>query len=195
MRFRKRPFALLSVFVMVATLSLLSPGTAHAAQVQVCGNNGTGYCLNDWGNGGLNNPVKMYWGNNSNEHFVAVLTSWCNNGHVRSDCPFQHASLNQQYDGANIVQIEYLNGYCIGTNANADAVLGLCPNANATPSNGTIMIEPRTPCGGGVGNGPSTYLVDRYWSDVAGSSSYLRSGGNPGVQAYYSGTPTCWGAG
>lgn len=118
---------------------------AQASQTEICGKKGSGYCLNDW-NGRVTNgsPVNLYYGGSSNEGFYAVLvTSWCNNGHVDSNCAFSHTNFDQMYSGDNI----------------------------------EIAYNPR------------------YWTDQNDAIAHLRSGGNPGVQAYYSGTPTCWGAG
>lgn len=200
MRLRKKTWYFISVLVTSLALVGFTGGVAQAAQTEICGNAGTGYCLNDWNDGGNGNAVKMYYGGNSNEDFYAVqVTSWCNHGKVDLSCPFTHAALDKMYNGDVIFEIDYGPGtseLCVGVDQYADAVLAnKCPSVDATPSNGTVFVQPKTPCGTGPGGAPATYAVNRYESDVAGSTSYLRSGGNPGVQAYFSATPTCFGQG
>jgi hypothetical protein len=159
LRFGKRAFTLIGALGI--GLVLVQPGAtaARASQVAICGNNGTGYCLNDWNNGGNGSPVKMYWGNNSNEHFVAVgLTFYCNNGRVSAsqNCPFSHHNLDQMFNNDIILEIQYSNGLCVAANGNADAVLGACPTSTTSPANGTVMVQPATPCATGGANGPSS---------------------------------------
>lgn len=196
MRLRRRTAAIL--LAALAVTGLTAP-PASATQQQICGNGGTGYCLNDWGGGGNGNPVKMYNGGNSNEDFFFQTENECYKGGLdgwvhwvtstamgdATDCPFTHASLDKTYWNDNVGEVQYANGWCAATNATAGAILGQCVEGG-TPANGVIMVE--TPCG-------SNYLIDRYWTDRQGGSIFsLQSGGNPGVQAFFGGgTVTCWG--
>lgn len=171
---------------------------AAATQNQVCGNGGSGYCLNDWNGGGSGNAIKMYYGNSSNENFLAVTVAACSGTDiVNSTCPFANRSLDSLYRGFEIREIEYMPaGLCLATNGSGGAILGTCANQNTGSggSNGVIMVAYHGPtsCDFGV----QWYFVNRYWSDHYGTTETLQSGGNPGVQAYLDnpGLGTCWGA-
>src|SRR5215471_2534943 len=78
---------------------------AGASTSQVCGNGGSGYCLNDWGGAGHSgDAIKMYYGGTTNDDFYVQKVNWCS-GHdtVQSrgrgdstDCPF--ANTNWDYN-------------------------------------------------------------------------------------------------
>jgi hypothetical protein len=160
------------------------------AQQQVCGNGGTGYCINAWFGGP---PVKMYNGGKSNEDFEFIFNvKECGSGEVTStfygdptNCPFSTAELDKQLRGAPIGQLEYLpTGQCVGTLTGSAA--------------------------SGVGGGTGTtqiywaidhvILINRYWSDYYSSAENesiqcnVTSGGNPGTPLYmngYNGSTPC----
>jgi hypothetical protein len=173
---------------------------AEAFQQEICGNGGTGWCMNDWN--GANTYVKMYAGNSSHEDFVAIFNvSQCGNGKVHStiggdatDCPFGVKQLDYEWQGYPIGQIEYApTGQCIGSVSSTDgtAYLGNCGNNSGIGGiTGSTLI---------ISSVDGT-LIDRYWSDaynLSGSCciSYgLTSGGNSGTPLYEWGYPlTSWG--
>jgi hypothetical protein len=57
-----------------------SAAPAMAVQQQICGNLGSGYCLNDWNNQG-SGFRSMYYGGNPNENFTAQFINRCG-GHA-----------------------------------------------------------------------------------------------------------------
>ena len=114
-----------AAFLTLAVLSLASIHTAQA-QTQMCAQSGSGYCLNDWNNGGYGNQVKMYSGGASNENFVAQHVNRCS-GHdyVTSTCPGS-SSFDSAHLGDPIYQIRYQpNGDCVADlNGSGVAYLG-----------------------------------------------------------------------
>lgn len=186
--------ALLGVFAALAFVLIITPGTAHA---DICGNGGTGYCLNDWnGNTNLGAAVKMYNGGVSNENFQAVqLTSMCDGGLATSTCPINVSGVNLA--GYPIVKLQYNNSSkCVGTNSSSQAVLGTCPDSSGNGgSNGTIFVRfYNSNCAQFQNNSFAGFLANRYWTNNDGQLEDLFSGGNPGVQAFFGGgNGTCWG--
>lgn len=188
------------VALPVAALALVagfSTQGAAASSSQVCGNEGSGYCLNDWGGGGHSgDAVKMYYGGTSNDDFYVQDVNRCNGGYTvtatsygdPSNCPFGDVSLDNTYRGQPIVQITYINNsaMCVGSTSSDYAVLASCANPITGSGGGTgvIMIQ--------EGGGPPTFFVDRYASDQHSAARFLTSGGNVGVQANYNGQ-TIWG--
>lgn len=186
---------LLGATAAAAAIVITVAGTtpALAAQRQVCGNGGTGYCLNDWGGHDYaNDPVKMYYGSSTNEAFYPYrLINMCNNGLATSTCPINIPGVN--LTGHLILAVGYTPGGCLVTSAGAYAVLGNCPDSYGNGgSNGVIMVaNNNSACPGG---GNESYFIDRYWSNKDQKLVYLESGGNLGVQAYFLiGSGTCWG--
>ncbi|HSX08999.1 MAG TPA: hypothetical protein VLF93_02510 [Candidatus Saccharimonadales bacterium] len=190
---------LLGVFAAIAVTFFVFPASAHAQQ-QICGNNGTGYCLNDW-NGNINDgaAVKMFNGGNSHENFfIQFIPNMCNNGNATSTCPINVHGVN--LSGFPIVEIRYGADSCLGTNSSGQAVLGACPDGSGNNgSNGTIFVWWDTgtmtgPCALSTGSQFTGYLANRYWTNNDGQLEDLFSGGNPGVQAFFGGgNGTCWG--
>jgi hypothetical protein len=188
-----------AVFLSVS----LVPVAAYASSNQICGNGGSGYCLNDWSAGGYGNPVKMYYGGYGNEDFYLQAVNRCGGDTVTTangGCPFYNFNLDQEYKGDLIVQVVYgPKGLCIAdTNISAKADLGDCASISSSGSYGAIQIlYGDINCIGTLSpSGWITqgYLVDRYWSDVYDTTNTLTSGGNPGVQAKFAdGLGTCWG--
>lgn len=168
--------ALFLAALSVVALSIFSGIPASAQSNQICGNNGSGYCMNDW-NGKSFGPVDMYYGGSSHEDFIAQGINRCNGFVVTMTCPFQDTQLDQEYYNDPIVQIEYVpSGECLsgvdGASGAAQVVLDYCNNVD-------------TGSGGGYG---TIYIIDkyqelisRYYSDLYSSSNGLESGGNPGL--------------
>jgi hypothetical protein len=184
-------------FAVVAVLALalgLGTQTAGASTSQVCGNGGSGYCLNDWGGAGHSgDAVKMYNGGTRNDDFYVQEVNRCNGGDtVTSTCPFGNTSLDNQFLNDPIVEIVDTNAEteCVGATSSDYAVLASCANPinGSGGGNGVIMVAVQacyTPYGYG--------FVNRYASDPHSRPYWLTSGGNPGVQAYYgSSSVSCW---
>jgi hypothetical protein len=150
-----------------------SAHTAHATQIQFCAQTGSGYCLNDWNNGGLGNQIKMYSGGASNEGFVVTTANMCNStSTVTATCPFTHANLNNEYLGKKVVVIEYLsNGLCVGSGSlYPSGSLQYCSGPNR--GDGVVMVQ--------IGNA----YVNRYWSDRDNNPEMMCSGGYSGGPVY-----------
>lgn len=186
----KLKFAVIAIAALLG-ITLFTGGTAQAQPSAVCGNAGSGYCLNDWGNGGSQNPVKMYYGGYANDYFGVFSEDICSGSHyVTPSCPFQHPGLDSKYLNDIIVEVQYLNagsghGLCAATSGGATAVLGDCVETGHAQDGVIMVLDPS--CSGGY------HLVDRYWSDLDDTTNTLTSGGNIGVQAYFAtGSNTCW---
>lgn len=193
-----------SMSALLATLAGITLGfTVVPAQAssQICGNGGSGYCLNDWGNGGSGNAVKMYNGGVANDNFYFQPVNACDGGSViLSDCASAWGAQGGNLVGASITRVKYINsgpgyGLCVGTNSSGDAIMAACgDDTGSGAGNGVIMafIHNET-----CNTGSEAKVVDRYWSKQYGVLSLLESGGNVGVQAFlnYSDadTATCWG--
>ena len=171
---------------------------AWAATSAVCGNSGSGYCLNDWGGAGASgDAVKMYNGGVRNDAFYVQEVNRCN-GHFTvtarsfgdaANCPFADVTLDDNYRGHEIVQIVDTNSEteCVGSTSSDLAVLAPCANpiSGSGGGQGVIMVQVL------IGP-PPNFFVDRYASDQHSAARFLTSGGNPGVQANYN-YQTEWG--
>jgi hypothetical protein len=185
---------LAAICLVLGISSLARAGTTP----NVCGNGGTGYCLNDWNNAGVGFPVKMNYGHTPNSDFsVFPLTNMCNAGHVSAsmECPFTPGSgLNSQMNGAGIFALRHSNGLCVGTTSSTvGALMENCPDVYGNNGGWSTIYAGATnsDC-----PGSEFYAESRYWSDAYSSLSSLESGGNVGVQAWVStpnATATCWG--
>jgi hypothetical protein len=190
--YRSRLFRLIGILAVVFGLTTgIGTAPAYAQQQQVCGNGGSGYCMNDWN--ALNQYVKMYNGGVSNEDFgFRDNATECGSGYVTSieeglgttNCPFQDAALDANYSGDTIGQIEYYPTHqCIGTTSAGTAWLGNCANSDGVGGGtGSTMIYDNEEVAGII-------LVDRYWSDYYSSGSedataYVTSGGSSGAYLY-----------
>jgi hypothetical protein len=206
MRFRKwkTTAAILLLAGAVTAPAVVSATPALAAgNSNICGNRGTGYCLNDWNGGGSGNPVKMYYGNYYNDHFSIYYLNKCNAGDqvlgAPYYCPFANHALDNSMAGDFIFAEYYYNSAdsCVATNGSGDAILGACPDALGNGgANGTVMVQEYTSSCGPV-DSDFFLAVDRYWSDQYGTKAFQQSGGNPGIQAFLNytsqSTATCWG--
>lgn len=187
------------LFVAAALLLPLLVGVpaAQAQSSQVCGNTGTGYCMNAW-NGGPS--VKMYYGGYSNDNFAATPIFACS-GHdtVQSvaagnstNCPFTDVHFDDIYHGDYIVEFVYNNnGKCVGTDSASNGTLGACGDIYGNgAANGAFNVLVN--CGGGGWN-----AINRYWTNSYGSNgilAYAASGGNPGLPLILNSRgATCWG--
>jgi hypothetical protein len=138
------------------SLGLTGATPVHAASgPQFCESLSGTWCLNDWFNGGLNNSVKSFSPNNTNEGFVEQLVGRCG-GFVTATCPFANRVFDNRYNGFPIVQLQYQpNGLCIATDSSALAVLGHCNNTGTGfgGSNGTLFVDH---------NG---FLINLFWTN------------------------------
>jgi hypothetical protein len=182
-----RKFLLAAAVLLLPFLAAVP--SANAATYQICGNSGTGYCMNAW-NGGPD--VKMYNGGVANDNFYTHNVYMCGGGDkVTTSCPFSTAALNNLFHNDTIVEVvDGNNGKCIGTSSSGYGYLGAC--GDATTGSGAVngafdVIHYNTGCGNALAN--------RYWSDHYSSQYYLKSGGNPGTYLYLNGQDswTCWG--
>ena len=115
--------------ILLVAAALLLPflaaaPAAHAATYEICGNNGSGYCMNAW-NGGPG--VKMYYGGYTNDDFYTHYVYLCSGSdQVQStahgdatNCPFSNSILDkdfiQPYDSGS--RPDGNNGQCIGTSS------------------------------------------------------------------------------
>jgi hypothetical protein len=190
-----------------ATVMTLAPA-AGASTNLVCGNGGSGYCLNAWNGGPF---VKMYYGGSyGNDQFYLNAEYVCDGyGYVMStawgdpiNCPFSNVSYDNEYRGDSIAAILYVgspsgNLSCVGT-GNLNGVpdvgyLGGCGDGygNGIIQGGLFVVANTSYCTGlyqGV-------LINRYWTDQDNQPAYALSGGNPGQPLYVgaTGSGTCWG--
>lgn len=188
---------------LLCLMSLTAIPSAQAQISQICGNGGSGYCMNAWNGGPY---VKMYYGGYHNDNFYLETVSPCSGRNtvqstMRGDatnCPFSDSLIDYLLWNNQIMEIVYgNNGKCVGTG-----------NLNGTPDVGYLGA-----CGDDFGNGaiqgafdvaifggqdcPSTsvLLVNRYWTNYYGSQErFVLSGGNPGTSLFVgSNVYTCWG--
>jgi hypothetical protein len=178
-----------AVLGVIASVAALSVPAALATQLQECANGGTGYCLQAH-NGATGNgtPVVMWYGGSTAEDFFTVADYICDGTQfVLStyygdpvNCPFGTVSADNYYHGDRIVIDEYGSfSHCVATTTSGYAELWGCNG------NGTVMIK--SGCSGG------NYLIDRYWTDIEGTSFGLTSTGKGGQADFTSGFGSCWG--
>ena len=176
---------------------------AGASTSQVCGNGGSGYCINDWGGAGRSgDQVNMYYGGTSNDDFYVQAVNRCSghdtvqstDWHNATNCPFGNKTWDSDLHGDYIVQVTYTNNSveCVASKgSNVDsfyAVLGVCANPlnGSGGANGVIdVLLPQQGC---------DFLVNRYWTDASGGPEVsLESSGYVGGPAYFLNPGTCWG--
>jgi hypothetical protein len=171
---------------------------AGASSSAVCGNSGSGYCLNDWGgHGASGDAVKMYYGGVANDDFYVQDVNRCGGRDTvtatsfgdASNCPFGDVSLDNDFRGQHVVQIVDTNSEteCVGSTRSDTAVLARCANplSGSGGGQGVIMVQ-------SLGGTPPNPFVSRFVSDQHSTARFLTSGGNPGVQANYN-SETIWG--
>jgi hypothetical protein len=162
------------LLALVTTMAVGAPGAS--ASVGICGNDGSGYCLNDWNGGGLGNAIKMYYGNSSNEDFYVELIDRCNGNYlVTATCPSTDYSFDKSNEGSDVVQIVYgPNNDCVADpTGSGDGVLGKC-NYTSTGSGGaqgSVFI---------IDKSNDLVLYNNYWTNYDDSPNCMTSGGNPG---------------
>jgi hypothetical protein len=170
---RQRPAIRMLAVVLLAAGGIFLPGSVLATQQQICGNDGTGYCLNDWNNLGVNNYIEMYYGSSSNEDFEARLVDPCHNGGtVTETCPFTDSGIDEANFGDYIVQLYYApKNLCIGNATSGEGILTGCGDQYGNGAgDGTIMAWT-------FGNGPNN-LIDRYYTNLFDSETYTCSSGS-----------------
>jgi len=195
---------ILAILICIAIV-IGTSGVAKASNyTNICGNGGSGYCLNDW-NGNTNNgaAIKMYYGNYYNDRWAIAFVYACHDGTgahntIQSDCLGDWGTNNSFLIGAGIVEIydQNVGGVCLATNSSGYAVIGTCPST-ADGTGGSIGTLMAILGGSGCTAGYQQFLSDRYWDHLInnGTSFDLQSGGNIGVQAHFEGgvSSTCWG--
>jgi hypothetical protein len=193
----------------VALTTGLGTQAAWASTSQVCGNGGSGYCLNDWGGAGASgDAINMYYGGTRNDDFYVQEVNRCSGQYTvqstaygdSTNCPFADTTFDQLYWNDDIVQIVDANSNteCVGTNSNSGAVLGSCadPSSGSGGADGVIQIIEYTACYDGY---DGYAFLNRYWTDATDSTGFLGSGNSVGANAYYEGITgsnepiTCWG--
>jgi len=201
----KRGIRIIALVLALGLTGILAATQANASQwTNVCGNGGTGYCINDWNNNTNNGaPIKMYYGGYTNDHFNIITVAACHDGSgahttIQSDCLGDWGTNNAFLIGATIVQVFYQNvgDVCLATDGGANVVVGNCANpADGTGGSNGVLMAIRHPTGCTASY--KQVLSDRYWDHLTnnGGSIDLQSGGNPGVQAFFQGKSgsTCWG--
>jgi hypothetical protein len=175
---RNKAIALIASTGLCLGLTLAMGAAPAFAQTQICGNQGSGYCMNDWNNGGYGNPVKMYNGNVSNEDFWVQKIDRCAGGStVTSSCPFNDHNIDAGL-GGTIFQIRYANtSLCLAANtANGQSVLGACNSVNTGTGGdtGTVYV------------GGDFTLFSVYYTNLHNNGDLycVESGGNPGQPVY-----------
>jgi hypothetical protein len=204
--------------ILAAAAVLLVPQAAQAAQAspaspaghkiipEICGNGGTGYCLNAWNGGPY---VKMYYGGGyTNDYFYFQAVSPCSGNDTvqstgygdKTNCPFTNSSIDYALHNDLIVELVDGNNHeCVGT-GNLNGVhdvgyLGSCGNGSGAGAiQGALDVEYTPICPSP--SGTETALVNRYWTNTynSGYYGYVSSGGNPARPLYTGviGNQTCW---
>jgi hypothetical protein len=186
---KRKIIGLAAVTAITVAAAITAPGRAVATAappIEICTAEGShSLCLNRNGGGTTAGTSVIGWSEgDSNNYFDYVwLNGACNHGYVSAvlECPFTpNRGLNARYDGAAIVEIHALGnvGLCVadsGTGSGA-AVLGTCPDFDGNGgSNGTIFIL--SDVHSFTSPQPTSYVVNRYWSDFSGQSG--GAGSNP----------------
>ena len=197
MRLLRRVALAVATVTMTGAVALVTNvAPAFAQQQEICGNGGSGYCLNDWNNQVAGYPVLMYYGGNPNEEFSAQAINRCgghnyvtdpDRGYGTTYCPFANHQLDYDTAGDPIVQLRYgSTNLCVAANtANGQAVMGDCNSVSTGTGGavGTVQIEDL-----------GELLYNLHYS--SGATLYgLVSGGNPQQPLYMnrSGSFTVWG--
>ena len=129
--------------------------------------------------GGATGPGKyiIAWppGDNNNDFVFEPLSSMCNGGKVSADleCPFTpNKGLNAKYDGRIIVQLYSWDAKLCAADSGygtGSTVLGQCNKSNGVGgADGTIFVL--SDVFSAMGATPTTYAVNRYWSNYGGVS-------------------------
>jgi hypothetical protein len=178
-----------AILIIAAGTTLFAQSGAYASAApypEVCGDNGSGLCLNNWS--GANGIVAMYYNGSANDNMQAELINPCNSAastgapdQVTHTCPFTVGyGLNNIFYGDQILQVEDLNsGLCVGTDGDAGGTETACNDATGQGGgDGTIQVA--VPAG--AGNAGSE-LINRYWTNAAPQIvAYVQSGGSVGAQ-------------
>lgn len=161
------------------SLKAVSAARAIPAQApisEICSAQGSkSLCANRNAGGTSAGTYVIGWsaGDPNNDFAFGYLTGMCNHGRVSAslECPFTaNKGLNAYYNGKAIVDIfNWETPFCIadsGTGSGA-TVLDKCPDTNGDGgADGTIFIL--SDVTQTVGKPPTTYVVNRYWSNFTG---------------------------
>jgi hypothetical protein len=165
---------LLAALALAASIAV----SAAAASAEMCGNHGSGYCMDDWNDGGYTNPVKMYYGGGNNEYFGAIQVDPCHSHYrVTWSCPFTKKRWDRTYHNDPVVEIAYSSGLCLGTASTGDGELQPCgyDQYGDGAGGGTIMV-----------NDLHGALIDRYWTNKTGTLRRVCSSGYLGGAVFTS---------
>jgi hypothetical protein len=145
---------------------------------QVCTPQGVNsMCANREGGGENPGNYVIAWppGSDNNDFVFESLTGMCNGGKVSADleCPFTpNKGLNAKYNGKIIVQLyNWATGLCAADSGygTGSTVLGQCGNNSGVGgAYGTIFILSNVTSV--IGKTPTTYAVNRYWSNYGGEA-------------------------
>lgn len=186
---------ILLVAAVILLPFLAAVPAAQASTSSICGNDGTGYCINAW-NGGPN--VKMYYGGYSNDNFSIRDVYVCSGSDLvqstshgdGTNCPFSNQNLDSDFWNYPIVEVVYgNNGECVGTASSDTGYLGACGNSEGSGAiDGAFNVL-------WYDSGCGYAFVNRYWTNRRSVSSYWVSGGNPDTYLYVGqqASWTCWG--
>jgi hypothetical protein len=158
---------------------------AQAPISEVCTDQGAkSLCANRNAGGHSAGTYVIAWsaGDPNDDFAFFYLTGMCNAGKVSADleCPFTpNKGLNATYKGRSIVEIyNWDTGLCVADSGSGSGatVLDKCPDGNGNGgADGTIFtLSNATQTSG---KPPTTYVVNRYWSDFSGE------GGGNGTKA------------
>jgi hypothetical protein len=194
MRLRRLvPAALVApVAALVMVAAPASPAYAQIATGQICGNGGTGYCINAWSGGP---SIKMYYGGNTNETFKTNLLTLCDpQGTVTETCPFSNTEapgLNNFLLGDPVVDFQDVNSnnQCIAAGPQGDAAMGSCPTSSGSGgAPGTIDVLYSAE----QSNYYQFEAVNRAGSNGAGSMVGLASSGSLKGPLFYAESNLTW---
>lgn len=173
--------ALIVISTILAVIAFIAPVAKAQLVYQVATNQGSSsLCLNRQYGG--TSHVITYSCNDENDDFSFIwIGGMCGGtGYVTSTCPFSSSDVNNRYRGAAIVEIYAYNfALCLANNGlQGTGILGVCPDENGNGgSYGTIFVLAQVHNFPGWTGTPSTYVVNRYWTNQYGSPRWMCSQG------------------
>jgi hypothetical protein len=171
----------LGLLVGMAQISGAPPASAQGAILggpPMCDFDDPTYCMNDWYNGGINTPVRMFTPQqtSTNENFSVIQLDDRCGGAVTSDCPFTNKSFDDEYMGDPVVEVfDNYNGYCLSANtSSATAMLGNCPVNGTGGSPGNVYVY------------DNVYgaLVSNYYTNLDGYAACISGSDQDGASMY-----------
>ena len=169
--------ALFVISIILAVIAFIAPVATAQLVYQVATNQGSSsLCLNR--QGGTATNVITYSCNDENDDFsILWLGGMCNGtGYVTSTCPFSSSTVNSRYRGAAIVEVYNYNfALCLASNG-GNGILGACPDVRGNGgSYGTIFVLAQVHNFPDWTGTPSTYVVNRYFTNLYGSPRWMCS--------------------